>query len=220
MRPWTEEEERKLRELYPVTDANELANLLMRTRDAVVARASSLGLKKDSAFLHQIRTLAWRKGKKEERRWKESEDEELRRLYLQEYLSVEEIATKLNRTVSAIRNRVRFLGIYRAGDQRNEVGDEGEKLAEEYFGEKGWEILKKGNPITPYDFIVNINGVAFAINVKYAHAGDFGISIQNILRLISEKYKPAFLIIDQSKNVYFMPISWVDFRQRFEGQEC
>jgi Holliday junction resolvase len=210
--PWTNEDDRVLRELYPVTETRELAQMLGRTEDAVNARASFLGIKKDPVFLKKIRTLAWRRGEKLGKLWKKEEDDLLRRLYLEEYLPVEEIAKKLNRTVSAIQNRVRILRIYRAGDEANETGDEGEKLAEEYFKEKGWKVLKKGGAITPYDYIVDINGTNFALNVKYSASGNVALDTHNIARLITSGGKPAFLIIDKLQNVYLMPITYVDFR--------
>ena len=218
LRPWTEEEDRILKELYPTTDTEELAQRLGRSRHAINKRAADLGIKKDPEFVRLVRKLSWRKGKKKEMLWTKEEDEKLCHLYLEEELSVEEIAKKLNRTESAIRNRVRFLGIYRSGNHPNEVGDEGEALAEEYFKERGWKILKKGTRVASYDFVVEANGVRFVVNVKNSSTGNVAISTCNLRRLAeSGEGRPAFLVFDELGNVYFMLIAFVDFRTRDFG---
>jgi Holliday junction resolvase len=215
LRTWTEEEDRILRELYPTTDTEELAQRLGRSRHAVNRRAASLGIRKDPEFVRLVKTLSWRKGKKKEMLWTKEEEEELRRLYLEEGLPVEEIARRLNRTESAIRNRVRFLGIYRSGAHPNEVGDRGEVLAEEYFKERGWKVLKKGTRVASYDFIVEADGIRFAVNVKNSSTGNVAISTRNLRRLAEcSEGRPAFLVFDERENVYFVPIAFIDFRTR------
>ena len=51
---WTPAEDRYLAEIYPKTHNHEVAKLMGRTYGSVVGRASSLGIKKDPAYIHQL----------------------------------------------------------------------------------------------------------------------------------------------------------------------
>lgn len=51
---WTPAEDRQLAEIYPNLNNHEVAKKMGRSYGSVVGRASSLGLKKDPAYIHQL----------------------------------------------------------------------------------------------------------------------------------------------------------------------
>lgn len=62
---WTEEEERKLKRLYPTTMTNDLVEMFgfRRSRKSIVERARLLGLKKTPEILYKIKLQLQRKKK-------------------------------------------------------------------------------------------------------------------------------------------------------------
>lgn len=99
-RPWTKEEEKILRELYPSAGPAACATRLGRSRNAVRVRAQKLGLQRS----HTV-------GRG--RPWTPQEEEYLRRYYRR--LPAREIAAELGRTTSAVHTRARRLDLARPG---------------------------------------------------------------------------------------------------------
>ena len=59
---WSAEDDARMRELYPDTPTKDLALTLKRTREAVYARADTLGLRKSAAYLASADACRLRRG--------------------------------------------------------------------------------------------------------------------------------------------------------------
>jgi hypothetical protein len=197
---WTEEEIETLEKLYPLHSASEIAQILKRSKISVQDKIAKLGLHKISEERRLIyQAMPWRAriGKHKERLWKPEDDEKLTEMY-KGGTSVEEIAKTLHRTVSAVRDRVLRLGLFRVIDNINRLGLEGEKLAESYFAAKGWKLVQRGKWIDPYDFIVSMNHGTFAVNVKHSASKvepGFMVSLASLKNLMKLPFNPAILYI-------------------------
>jgi hypothetical protein len=113
-RPWTAEEDEKLRTIYHTMSRAEVARELDRTVVAVAFRATELGITRKYRPRGDIR------------RWTEEEDALIRQLY--GTMPAAEIATHLNRTVPAVVQRIGTLGIrkrrYRTKKSREQAGQQ------------------------------------------------------------------------------------------------
>lgn len=58
-RPWTREEEQKIRDLYPTMETRDLADLLGRNENSVGQRAMKLGVKKADGFRQKVKRRFW-----------------------------------------------------------------------------------------------------------------------------------------------------------------
>ena len=101
--PWTETEVTQLKMLYPKTSDKDLAAILARPAWGVTGKARALGLKKDYAGGYQRQQcdnpLAW------------SAEEEQLLTELFPTITNEEIAEQIGRTLSAIANKARNMGL-------------------------------------------------------------------------------------------------------------
>jgi len=200
-RYWTEEEVKKLVELYPTSKSDEIAEALHRTLKSVLRKAHNLGLKKDSGFFVATGIL----GKRNRRDlWTKEEVETLKREYRSAKCLADLQKFFKNRSIQAIKSKGYKLGLKLESSEclphRN--GLLGEQKAEDIFSKIGWKILSRAKGSVAYDFIVERNGESMAINVKYGK--QIVILTKNLERLL--KYpSPAFFVVTD-KEAFLLPV--------------
>lgn len=198
-RLWTPSEDKILRELYPTTLMNEIIQKLGRDRMSIYNRVAKLGLKRSPETRSRIQGELLRKYV---RLWTLEEDKKLIELFHQK-LSITEIARLLNRTYGAVQHRLTLLG-YPIGNRRVSIGKKGEKMARAFIIKQGWTILERGNHTSPYDFIIQKDGVKIVINVKYGHSA--GIKATNLDTLLEFSPNIAILYITNDEKYYLMKV--------------
>jgi predicted transcriptional regulator len=120
--PWTEEDTRQLRRLYPNNHNKDLAEQFNRTIVAIRRKAIKLGLKKDWEGGYRLPSPT------PENAWTEKEIKTLRKMYRTS--TNKRIAKRLGRTPAAVQTKIRDLGL-------------GQELKENRWTRKHLEYLKK-----------------------------------------------------------------------------
>lgn len=218
-RNWSGEEIRALREMYPTQDSVAVAKFLHRSLNSVLIKANRLRLRKTGEYNVKkgtesgLRSIALRGDKI----WTEEDLAKLKEVYAT--TSTRELANIFKCTMDAIRGQAWLLGLHKnkkvlaraVGVKAHRLGEIGERLAEEFFSIKGWEILERGKNrgagfgCSSFDFIVRTEQAEkFAVNVK--HGKDMHLhhgTVRNLMRL---PYRSAILYVTPSRQFFFMPI--------------
>ena len=204
-RAWTKQEVEMLKKLYPTNSTRDLVDIFKRSYNSILGKAKSLGLKKDPAFLRETLLKAQKRACETRKdSWTKSDLEKLKEMY-ESGLSIREIARILGRGEAATRVRASKLGLRRALDEANKNGRLGEKIAEDIIKHKGWKIIEKGTPNSPFDFIVEINRKRFILNVKYSPQG-FTVTKTNLERMF-KLGQPAIMYLTDDGRCFFMEVS-------------
>ncbi len=117
--PWTEAEQSRLKELYPKTINRDLAAMFGRSEWGIIGKARGLGLEKDYSNGYR------RQQCEEPAAWSAMEEDLLRRLF--PITPNEEIAETIGRTLNAVANKARKMGLRKS----------------EFWSEAEDELLKK-----------------------------------------------------------------------------
>lgn len=147
---WSEEELKILREKYPTMKSKDVGDMIGRTAGTIKQKAHRMGIRKSSFGKTICR-----------RRISDEDNKRLLDLYLNKNYSIRKLEKEFHKSSSTICTRLRLLGVP-PRDDRCKSGLEGEEIATEFFGRVGWQILKRGNHNTPYDFLVKVNGEDYA----------------------------------------------------------
>lgn len=118
-----------------------------------------------------------------------------------------EIAHVLHRTLPSVEEKMRRMGLH----YRNEAvsnGKKGEMLAIDLFNKKRWKIVERGKYHSPYDFIVEIKGETYAINVKYGKKAT--ISEINLERLAKVDIPYKLLFITSNRKTFLIGCELID----------
>jgi hypothetical protein len=109
---WTEEKTKKLIQLYPSTDNDELSNILNIKRRTLIAKANSIGVYKNEDFMKKSRK---KRNQYKQTEW--SEHEEIFILNNYRILSNAEIALELDKTRKSVIRKIGRMGIKRTKEE-------------------------------------------------------------------------------------------------------
>jgi len=206
MQFWTDKEIETLKQRYPTTFNNELCKILGKTISSIINKAHRLRLKKSDVFLNEFRRKGMLRAKNahlelgDYRLWSDAEKQELIKLY-NAGEPTPKIADRLKRSESATRNMMKVLRLL-GRDKRRVSGLKAEKLAQSIMEQQGWRIIQKGGNNLPFDYIAEVNGEIFVIDVK---SGTLNEDISAFMRFLALPYKHAFIYVVLGK-VFFMPV--------------
>lgn len=208
-RVWTEDEINLLKKLHPSMPNNEIARRLDRPRYSIENKAKKLGLIKSPEFKRKMYEKLVEMGLEAKMKkglmklWTTKEDERLTQLCGKSFLS--EIARQMGRSRSSVKDRLRKLGLS-CNNPARFSGLEGEKMAGSFFERSGWKIVRKGCGNKPFDFIVQINGETYVLDVKHGSLSISRYSTFERFMAVSRGDKHAFLYITPDKKIFFIPI--------------
>lgn len=201
---WTRDELKKLKKLYPMGDTEVLVKIFNRTSAAIRGMANEIGIKKKCRGGHY-------------RYWTQQEEKFLLENYHK--YSIKELAGKLGRTYNSVSVKVYTMKLEKKSPKLSEIrkkmdwkgtpapNNRGEEIAEKKFKELGWKIIDRGNSRTPFDYIIERDGVKYLVDVKYGYSG--AINGSSLARM-PKGGKPAFFFISKQGNTYFMPVEILD----------
>ena len=195
-RPWTLVELRTLHQLYPRMHAWDVAKVVKRSTDGVLAKADRLGIEKSPDFVSHT---AYERGKRFAKRrgdklWSDSERSLLAGLFPVHPNS--DLANIFHCSEKAVSDQAHLMGIKKSvfGRLAQKRGREGEEMAKDFFLQRGFQILETGKNHggnigwDAYDYIVSSpEGKRVAVNVKYAHQS-LHIQPTNLYRLFRLRF--------------------------------
>lgn len=202
-RSWTPGEIEKLEQLYPNKHALEVAQVLKRSTNSVLAKATRLGVEKSERFLANT---AYSCGKRLalhqcHKLWTDRDRTRLAAIY--PIKANCELASVFHCSEKAVRDQAHLMGVKKSisGSLAQRLGREGEAKAKEILVQQGFRILEigrnRGGRIgsDAYDYIVQPpEGTPLALNVKYARHS-LHIMPNNLRRLFRLGLPVAFLLI-------------------------
>lgn len=202
---WTNEEENLLKKEYVTVLNKVLVKKLGRSINSIQKRAGILNLHKTPEFMREYlkTTIQMAYDAKVKRKmikpWSKEDDNTLRKL-CDGSLLISQIAKRIDRSWGSVHNRIRKLGLSTRNIPKLS-GKEGEKLAELFFKEKKWEIIERGGNNKPFDFIVELNGKRYAIDVKH---GSIVISRDTFMRFVALPYEHAIFYVTPEKRFFML----------------
>jgi len=200
-RLWSKEDDKLLKELYPVLPVNEVAKRLNRTVASVYNRAIRFGIRK---------VFIWKKDGRDAVRWSEEEEKILTKNSI---FSASELAQILGRNEDAVRAKLRHLKLVRGNKKANFMGRKGERLIKKEL-EMDWEIIKLGNYHTPFDFVIKKGNETLYVNAKYGKK--VAISPANIRNLLNLG-NSAIIYMTPEKDMYMFRIERMKGVKKIEG---
>lgn len=213
-RPWTLREIRKLQQLYPERHARDVAQVLRRSTNSILAKAARLGIEKSPSFIARVayesgKRLAQHQGNK---LWSDDERSQLAALFPVRPNS--DLARIFHCSEKAVRDQAHIIGVKKSvfGALAWKRGVEGEEKAKDFFLQHGFRILETGKNRgghlgwDAYDYIVESpQGTRIVVNVKYAH-NSLQIKPMNLQRLFRLRLPVAFLLMTNDD------MFWADVR--------